>query len=477
MSAVMVFETVAKSVVVVYGNDGNGARESLGSGVVLPGGEIATNCHVIEGAAGIVVKYATREHPARLSHADFDRDVCTLTALDLEAPPVNLGSTKALKVGQRVYAIGAPQGLELTLSEGIISSLREVDGGRYIQTTAAISSGSSGGGLFDEEARLVGLPTFYVSEGQQLNFAVPVEWIRELPRRSAGTQKPTSSMVQWLSKAWELIDEGDWARLSEHARQWTETRPGDSSAWWALGVAHSERGQLADAIRAFQQAVRIDPTKILPWSGLGIAYERTGQYEKAIDAHQKAIHLNPYDTGEWNYLAAVYERNGQPSEAIAALKQCLRTNPEGDSWYNLGAAYQRRGLTADAIEAYRQALRLNPEDAAWWSELGRAYKEGEQTNKAIEAYRQALRIDPELAEAWKGLGYTYRDDDRAGHIASAIEAYRQAVRINPQDAESWFNLGGLCAVEGRSGEAMDVYRRLRPLDAKLADELFNIILP
>jgi serine protease Do len=66
------------------------------------------------------------------------------------APAVVVGSTKSLKVGAKVYAIGAPKGLELTLSDGIVSSLREVEGGQYIQTTAAISPGSSGGGLFDE---------------------------------------------------------------------------------------------------------------------------------------------------------------------------------------------------------------------------------------------------------------------------------------------------------------------------------------
>jgi S1-C subfamily serine protease len=100
------------------------------------------------------------------------------------APAVVIGSTKTLKVGAKVYAIGAPKGLELTLSDGIVSSLREVDGGQYIQTTAAISPGSSGGGLFDENGALVGLTTFYLAEGQNLNFAVPVEWVKELPKRS-----------------------------------------------------------------------------------------------------------------------------------------------------------------------------------------------------------------------------------------------------------------------------------------------------
>jgi hypothetical protein len=109
----------------------------------------------------------------------------------LDAPPAVLGSTRGLKVGQPVYAVGAPRGLELTLSSGIVSSLRRNLLGNdfpddqlpIIQTDAAISGGSSGGGLFDGEGRLIGITSFGIRDGQNLNFALPAEWIRDLPAR------------------------------------------------------------------------------------------------------------------------------------------------------------------------------------------------------------------------------------------------------------------------------------------------------
>jgi hypothetical protein len=92
-------------------------------------------------------------------------------------------------VGEPVYAVGAPQGLELSLSEGIVSQLR---GGPppLIQTTVAISQGSSGGGLFNAEGELVGITTFYLKDSQNLNFAVPVEWIGEV----AETKSPPNAI-------------------------------------------------------------------------------------------------------------------------------------------------------------------------------------------------------------------------------------------------------------------------------------------
>ena len=99
---------------------------------------------------------------------------------------MNIASVADVRTGQRVYAIGAPLGLELTISEGIVSSLREVENGKVIQTTAPVSPGSSGGGLFNAEGQLIGIVTFQTRSGQNLNFAVPADWISEMRARAPG---------------------------------------------------------------------------------------------------------------------------------------------------------------------------------------------------------------------------------------------------------------------------------------------------
>ncbi|MEO7781141.1 MAG: trypsin-like peptidase domain-containing protein [Candidatus Nitrotoga sp.] len=160
----------------------------FGSGVVLSDENIVTNCHVIKDAYQLKVRSEGKKYPATLRYSDQVRDICSLSVKGLHIQAAIIGSSKMLKIGEKVYAIGAPSGLELTLSDGIVSSLRDVKGGHYIQTTAAISAGSSGGGMFDENAMLVGLTTFYI-EGQNLNFAVPIEWVKELAKRSINTEQ------------------------------------------------------------------------------------------------------------------------------------------------------------------------------------------------------------------------------------------------------------------------------------------------
>jgi S1-C subfamily serine protease len=102
-------------------------------------------------------------------------DRCVLKTAAKLAKWVAVRPYDDIKVGERAITIGTPQGLELTIAEGIVSSKRTHEGARLVQTTAAISQGSSGGGLFDGQGHLLGITTFYLMGGQNLNFAVAGE--------------------------------------------------------------------------------------------------------------------------------------------------------------------------------------------------------------------------------------------------------------------------------------------------------------
>src|ERR1700690_1762199 len=91
----------------------------------------------------------------------------------------------ALRIGERVYAVGSPHGLERSISEGLVSGLPGAAPDTIIQTTAAISHGSSGGGLFDSSGVLIGITTLFLKDGQSLNFAVPADQIEMLQRSPA----------------------------------------------------------------------------------------------------------------------------------------------------------------------------------------------------------------------------------------------------------------------------------------------------
>ena len=190
-----IYEENIGSIVAVHTDDGGG------SGVVVGDNLVATNAHVVDSGGEIVVepvKSGSGQSGAVGAKiiAASDRDLCLLETEGPPLQPVKIGAAESLRVGNPVYAIGAPRGFGGTLSNGIVSRRWEPPAnvdilhplralpGPLIQTNAAVSPGSSGGGLFDDEGRLVGVTTFWQGErGDHLNFAVPAEMIGELRQR------------------------------------------------------------------------------------------------------------------------------------------------------------------------------------------------------------------------------------------------------------------------------------------------------
>ncbi len=226
LAADQIFEKLSPSVWTVVSFDARSRTQAQGSAVVVAPGRVVTNCHVVDKGAGFAVQRENVSYGATLEWQDPDRDLCQLKVSDFSAPPVELAGSGSLKVGSRVYAIGSPQGYEMTLSDGLISALRRGDDGElvHIQTTTPISPGSSGGGLFDAEGRLVGITTSGARDSQNLNFAVPAMLIAELPARS----RRRDELQRERSAAAPAASQAGFVAGTRRAGDWFEYRVTDT---------------------------------------------------------------------------------------------------------------------------------------------------------------------------------------------------------------------------------------------------------
>ena len=211
-----IFSEAANSIVIVNTFNSQGRLQLQGSGVIFETGKVVTNCHVVEKGDSISVLHAKRAYVARLEISEAKRHMCRLVVFGLTGSVANLGTAENVQVGARVYAIGAPQGFELSMSEDIVSSLREIDMEIIIQTTAAISHGSSGGGLFDEHGNLIGITTFTINDSQNLNFALPANWITELPLRLASQ---VAAEREQQAKSQQLKAEREIEKIAEERQK------------------------------------------------------------------------------------------------------------------------------------------------------------------------------------------------------------------------------------------------------------------
>ncbi|NHQ61184.1 tetratricopeptide repeat protein [Chlorobium sp. BLA1] len=466
-----VFREVSGSVVVIHNFDNKGKIQSLGSGILLPSGQVATNYHVIEKAGKLTVSLQGREYPATPGYIDRFRDVCSLVVSGMQGSQLLMGDTNLLKVGSKVYAIGSPQGLELTFSDGIISALRDVDKGHYIQTTAPISQGSSGGGLFDEHARLIGLPTYFFNQGQQLNFALPVEWVLDLRNRHALLSKAGSVDSEWVFRVIALEEKQDWSGMIQLCLNWSKQIPSSAEAWGYLGFAYLQKGELALAIDAYQRAIQIRPEYAHYWADLGVAYSREGQKTRQIEAYRQAVRINANYALGWINLGIAYYQNGDLEKAIDAYEHAVRINPaDASSWFNMGITCRDAGQFFKAVESFRHTVHLTPGNAQYWLNLGEVYGLADRRAEQIEAYNQALRIKPDYDDALVSLGVAY---GIAGRETEERGAYLKALHINPEHNTALFNLGQDYLEHSEREPAREVYSHLKRVNPELAQMFFK----
>jgi tetratricopeptide (TPR) repeat protein len=482
-----IIKKIQPSVVVILTYDKEGQISSQGSGFFINEmGDVITNRHVLEGANSAKVKTANGNiYPiTKVLAEDKDGDLVRVT-VDIPAIAVHasLVSTTIPEVGERVIVIGSPLGLEQTVSDGIVSAVRDIPAfGKIIQITAPTSPGSSGSPVVNMKGEIIGVATFQMVEGQNLNFAIPGERslklaqgkVQTLPEWVKGGEKEGLDSAEWLYYAGLVfVWSEDYEKALSCFEQAVKKDTGNADAYFYIGLCNGELGRHNDEVEAYKQAIRIKPD----WAGahynLGLAYYLIGRYNEAIEASKQAIRIKPDYADAFNNLGVAYGKLGRYNEAVEACKQAIRIKPDyAEAHCNLGSAYDELGRHNEAIEAYKQAIRIKPDYAEAHYDLGVAYAKLSHDNEAIESFEQAIRIKPDYANAHCGLGISY---SKLGRFNEATQALKQAIRIKPDLAEAHCALGLVYLMLEDSGSALEEYKILKNLDKDLANKLFNLI--
>lgn len=161
-----------------------------GSGVIVSSsGLIFTNLHVLRGATKASVKLSSGDSydDIRIIDVDEKKDLLLLKIKAVDLSAVTLGNSESVSIGDRVVMISNPRGLDRTVSEGVISAIRDQGGYRLFQTTAPASPGSSGGGLFNTRGELVAITSAKLTDGENLNFCIPVNYARGMVPERLGS--------------------------------------------------------------------------------------------------------------------------------------------------------------------------------------------------------------------------------------------------------------------------------------------------
>ncbi len=216
-NAIPLAQIALESTVFLLTADRNNQPLSIGSGFFVQEDLIVTNLHVIHGARKCSAKLVGQDKMYEIEgysaiNPENDLIILKVKNVDDQVIPLNLGNSDSVHVGELVYAVGNPEGYEGTVSNGIISGIREAD--KLIQMTTPISPGSSGGPVINSKGEVVGVSVLSRKEGQNLNFAVPSNYVKTLIKKSEKTDPnlllfAKVSGVKWINEELTWVESED----------------------------------------------------------------------------------------------------------------------------------------------------------------------------------------------------------------------------------------------------------------------------
>ncbi|HEY6119150.1 MAG TPA: tetratricopeptide repeat-containing serine protease family protein [Pyrinomonadaceae bacterium] len=330
---------VKPSVVAVTTFDGSGEPLMTGSGFFVRPGQVVTNLHVIRGAVRAEIKTLDgkgKTYPVTGAvGVDEEGD---LVILNIDMPADRPRSVEFAAVlpdeGERIFVVGNPLKLEGSVSDGIVSAVREVPNvGRIVQITAPVSHGNSGSPVFNLKGQVVGVVTVKVTNGQNINLAIAAARVSQL---TPGRLRPLSEVAK-KDRAADLADPA--------------YRNGLESLWL---------GNYDNALAYFENAVNKNPRRADAWIQVGYCKVKQGKNDEAIRAYKEALRLKPDSADLRNKLGDAYYYARRLDEAIACYKEAVRLRPDNpEAYYNLAIAYDELGDQSMVADETHQLQKLD----------------------------------------------------------------------------------------------------------------------
>ena len=445
---------IKPSAVAIETFDSRNEKLSRGSGFFVEADRIVTNRHVLEGAYRAEIHSSTGTvYPVKgVLAVDAEGD---LALLKIDTPvnqirPLPLDKTSPQE-GESVVVIGNPLGLEGSVTNGIVSAVRDIPTfGRIIQITAPISSGSSGSPVVNMQGQVIGIATLQITGGQSVNFAIPSERISQLQ------VAPIMSLADLVANT-------------------GRNKRAKAVQFFRDGLSFLSKDDCEKALPYFEKAVESDSNYAEAWAQNGFCNEKLGRHSEALEASKRAVNLRPSAESYFNIgLASFYLKNYK--EAAEAYRQSIKLDPynAADAHFALGLVYRDWGKPDDEIQAYKQTIRLRPDYTVAYERLGSRYLKSKKFNEAIEVFRQLSALKPGDAVAPNNLGEAYFELNR---LNEAMESFRQSIRLKPDFGKAYYNLGRCLLAMGNRDAALEQYTILTNIDPDWAEKLNAIINP
>ncbi len=463
--ATALFEKNKESILTLYAYGGDKQLLSKGVGFGLNQDTIATCYHLISQAReveGVNVKGKKMKMEGIVA---FDRSLdVALLRVKGKVNPVVLGNSDDLQTGARIFALGANEAGEITVSEGTVRNVHPFDTkASLIEPSLSIPEGFTGAPILDVEGKAVGMIIVLERTGR---VGIPVNAWRSLSPTARITAFKDVTVEDYFAsfdgaylagRSLAFVDElGSAQRYLEKAIQ---LNPSATEAHATLASIYANQRNYTAAVPAFTKLIELDPGRAEAHFGLGNIYYRMQRWNDAIASLEKAVTLRPEYKEAYFTIGNAYEELRDFEKAAQAYERYLQTNPES-SWtgyLRLGLCRHELGQFDLAVAAFEAALKEQPRDIKVNYSLAQAYHKAGQLEKAEATYAFLAEINPQDATAY--FGAVVRMYDEAGRFENAIVAAKKIIELNPKNEIAIYNLGIMYQKLERYDEAIQSFKQ------------------
>lgn len=218
--------------------------------------------------------------------------------------------------------------------------------------------------------------------------------------------------------------------------------------------------QYAQALQAYEEALRLDPRNFHAWNGKGTALYSQGNYKKAFDAYQRATEIDPDDPVVWVSAGLALNRLQRYQQAIVHFERAISLDPQYVSaWTGKADAQLDMNQPEEALASYEQALTYDSRSFQAWNGLGNARSSLHDFTNAVDAYTHALQVNPRSAVAWCNKAEALIQQ---GNYRAALDALKEATELDRSYARGWTLKADVYEALGNPQEAQKARRRVRP---------------
>ncbi len=434
-----VFEKVSPAMMILKTYDSDSTLYASGSAVAIgDSGIVFTNMHIFKDAKWMeLVSGSVNIRDIKIVGFEPDRDILILKIPAGIIPGIKAANSDSVRVGEPVYAIGNPLGFTNTFSNGILSGVRYIDD-KQIQFTASISPGSSGGALVNSKGELIGITALTYNRGQNLNFAVPVNYYTNTEIIDAADTERVNlfrDIVEIYNSESSLSADEVENRLSRFSPDST----GNRAALYTEAKIYHDKKMESSALKVCCSALERFPTDKQFYLLRGEEYLSVDSSDKALVDFNNALEIDSAYQSALVDRACFYRyfRN----DNISALKDMFRLVSISEAneflYLDIAEIYQNMHDTVNAISSLRKSYGYEGFTAQMLYERGRVFSDLQQYDEAVSDFTSAISQNTENSEYYFSRAIAY---SKNGNHNNALADYFSVLRFDSRNVSALSNM-------------------------------------